>query len=186
MAEIKYVTGDATDPQGDGNKIITHICNNKGAWGAGFVVPLGKKFPLAEQSYRRWANNQFAIKTFEIPSNCSPARFALGNIQLVEVKSFDNHVKIYVANMIAQHDIYPTPCNTGHIPPIRYDSVRQCLDKVAEAAHHLNCSVHMPDLIGCGLAGGHRKTVIGLIEETLIAQGIEVVVYTLDGDTSWQ
>lgn len=25
--EIKYINGDATNPQGEGNKIICHICN---------------------------------------------------------------------------------------------------------------------------------------------------------------
>lgn len=28
---IKYVRGDATQPQGEGKKIISHICNDVGA-----------------------------------------------------------------------------------------------------------------------------------------------------------
>lgn len=33
--------------------IVPHICNNKGGWGAGFVVPLGKHYPAAKANYLR-------------------------------------------------------------------------------------------------------------------------------------
>jgi hypothetical protein len=45
---ITYIVGDATDPQGQGKKMIVHVCNDIGAWGLGFVVPLGTKFPKAK------------------------------------------------------------------------------------------------------------------------------------------
>ena len=77
--------------------------------------------------------------------------------------------------MIAQHNIG----YTGDIPPIRYDRLRQCLNKVAKEAKEMDASIHMPDLIGCGLAGGHKKTVIGIIEETLIKKDVEVTIYSL-------
>jgi hypothetical protein len=53
---IIYTKGDATDPQRpechrNGPMIIAHICNNEGAWGAGFVVPLGKRYPGAKAEY---------------------------------------------------------------------------------------------------------------------------------------
>jgi len=35
---ITYLVGDATQPQGEGVKVIAHICNDIGAWGAGFVI----------------------------------------------------------------------------------------------------------------------------------------------------
>lgn len=31
--------------------VIPHVVNNQGAWGAGFVVPLGKRFPEAKRVY---------------------------------------------------------------------------------------------------------------------------------------
>jgi O-acetyl-ADP-ribose deacetylase (regulator of RNase III) len=40
MKPIEYVQGDATRPQGPGNKIIVHICNDVGGWGKGFVLTL--------------------------------------------------------------------------------------------------------------------------------------------------
>lgn len=33
MPELTYVDGDATDPVGDGPRIIAHVCNNIGAGG---------------------------------------------------------------------------------------------------------------------------------------------------------
>ena len=41
---IQYRTGDATRPEGDGPKIIAHICNDVGAWGKGFVLALSKRW----------------------------------------------------------------------------------------------------------------------------------------------
>lgn len=46
MPSIAYRVGDATQPVGDGPKILVHVCNDIGAWGRGFVVALS----------RRWAN----------------------------------------------------------------------------------------------------------------------------------
>lgn len=43
MIPIKYVIGDATEPQGTGRKIIAHVCNDCGGWGAGFVLALSAK-----------------------------------------------------------------------------------------------------------------------------------------------
>ncbi len=43
MTEIRYVTGDATRPVGDGDKIIVHVCNDIGGLGRGFVAALSKR-----------------------------------------------------------------------------------------------------------------------------------------------
>ncbi|MEZ4800268.1 MAG: hypothetical protein R2809_10945 [Flavobacteriales bacterium] len=40
MAKVNYVTGDATIPQTNGNKIIVHVCNDIGGWGKGFVMAI--------------------------------------------------------------------------------------------------------------------------------------------------
>jgi hypothetical protein len=49
---LKYVIGDATSPQGTGNKIIVHICNDIGGWGLGFVLALSKRWKAPEIQYR--------------------------------------------------------------------------------------------------------------------------------------
>lgn len=49
---IQYTTGDATQPLADGAKIICHVCNDIGGWGAGFVVALSRKWSEPERAYR--------------------------------------------------------------------------------------------------------------------------------------
>ena len=162
MNKINYLIGDATKPVGIGPRIITHICNNVGGWGSGFVLAISKKWELPEKEYRLWASGK---------ENKYP-KFQLGEIQVVEVEE-----NLFIANMIAQNSVRWI----NDIPPIRYDRVRQCLNKVVKVAKHISedTTIHMPHLIGCGLAGGHEKTVVGLIEETLIPSNINVFTYKL-------
>lgn len=97
------------------------------------------------------------------------AEFARGEIQLVKVGE-----DLWVANMIAQEGIY----SKKGIPPIRYDSVRSCLNKLAADAMAEGASIHVPRL-GCGLAGGRWKVIESIINDTLISNGIPVFVYDL-------
>lgn len=48
--EILYIKGDATAPIGSGVKVITHICNDIGGWGKGFVLALSKKWKMPEEA----------------------------------------------------------------------------------------------------------------------------------------
>jgi len=64
-------------------------------------------------------------------------------------------------------------------PPIRYDAVAACLEKVAEKAIELGASVHMPR-IGCGLAGGEWSKVEPIIKEHLCGRGVTVTVYDFE------
>lgn len=154
MTNIQYVTGDATSPVTGGSKIICHVCNNIGAWGAGFVLALSRKWKEPEQDYRNWFKNG------------TPK---LGDVQFSTVGE-----DLFVANMIGQHG-----CGWNiKIPPIRYDAVMQCLEKVAEFAVKKNCSVHMPK-IGCGLAGGTWDKIEPLIIKSLSERNVPVYVYTL-------
>ena len=50
--KINYLVGDATRPVGEGVKLIIHCCNDIGAWGAGFVVALSKRWEGPEKCYR--------------------------------------------------------------------------------------------------------------------------------------
>lgn len=153
--EIQYLKGDATSPQAKGAKTIAHICNNLGGWGKGFVLALSKRWPEPEKQYREWHR-------FRADND-----FELGNIQVVQVEPY-----IYVANMIGQQGM-----KTGSKGvPIRYEAVRSCLEKLADEAEQLNASVHMPR-IGCGLAGGKWEMIEPIINETLIARGIQTVIY---------
>ncbi|WP_236242179.1 macro domain-containing protein [Streptomyces sp. CC228A] len=167
MPPIEFIDGDATTPQADGNRIIAHVCNDIGAWGAGFVRALSHRWPEPEKEFRRWYRDR------------ASSGFRLGAVQLVQV---DPHV--WVANMVGQHGIRTRagtrtdsgtePADSG--PPIRYEAVGGALHTLAEHALRLHASVHMPR-IGCGLAGGTWDRVEPLVVEALGARGIRTVVY---------
>lgn len=134
---IEYVKGDATQPIGDGTKFIVHIVNNMGAWGAGFVVALSKRWPEPERAYREWQGRH------------------LGRIQIVEVEP-----DIHVVNMCAQD-------NSGYShPPVRYAALRRCLSRVEDCAAQMAASIHMPR-IGCGIGGGRWEEIEPIIREEL-------------------
>lgn len=152
MIPITYTQGDATCPQVEGVKIIAHICNDKNAWGAGFVLAISRKWLIAKSSYHAWHRDD---------------SFSLGAIQLVQVEP-----DILVANMISQHGIY-----SKNGPPIRYDAFAQCLQKLAKEAKDLKASIHMPKGIGSGLAGGDPDKIRKIIEEELCSKDISVTMY---------
>lgn len=151
---IHYLTGDATRPQAEGPAIIAHICNDKGLWGKGFVLALSKRWRAPRADFVAWFKDANA-----------PEPLALGGVQLVQVED-----ALWVANMVAQHDIR----SQGGVPPIRYGALETCLHKLCRLALEKGASVHMPR-IGCGLAGGTWDRV----EPMLVNAGLEVFVYAL-------
>jgi O-acetyl-ADP-ribose deacetylase (regulator of RNase III) len=156
VTSIVYTTGDATHPDGDGPRLIVHVCNDAGGWGAGFSGVLSRRWPEPEREYRARARGRGAH---------------LGLVQFVPVEA-----DITVVNMVAQHGIGPDRHGT---PPIRYDILRVCLAMVAAVALDPPVTpVHMPR-IGCGLAGGRWDTVEKIIEQVLCGVGVPVTVYDL-------
>jgi hypothetical protein len=81
MAKIKYVIGDATRPEGTGNRIIAHVCNDYGGWGAGFVLALSKRDAMPEMAYRAWFNSHEGGGY--VNSYVPKFPFALGKVQMV-------------------------------------------------------------------------------------------------------
>lgn len=159
MNEIRYVTGDATDPERTGLDVIVHVCNNVGGWGAGFVLALSARWPEPEDAYRRWAYEQARYhKPFE-----------LGEIDYVDVGT-----GLTVANLIGQDGVR----TVDGVPPVRYDAIRQGLTTLALDCKQYGAAVHMPR-IGCGLAGGDWSTVAEIINRTLIQAQVPVTVYDL-------
>ncbi|MFA5359003.1 MAG: macro domain-containing protein [Patescibacteria group bacterium] len=154
---MHYVTGDATAPQGQGPSVIVHVCNDIGAWGAGFVLAISAKWSEPETQYRAWHKEGGSVP------------FELGATQIVAVEK-----NLWVANMIGQHKIKPR----DGVPPVRYEAIKQCLNTVAIFAKEQKASVHMPR-IGCGLAGGTWAEIGPIVEKTLVAQGVDVYVYDL-------
>ncbi len=151
---IHYVTGDATDPQGTGPKLIAHVTNNSGGWGRGFVLAVSKRWRAPEARYRHRHEER-----------------RLGITQFVQVTD-----EITVANMCAQ-DGYP---RRERPVPIDYVALEECLVEIAHYAggfvtgHAM--TVHMPR-IGCGLGGGDWRTVEWILNRKLL--DIPVTVYDL-------
>lgn len=155
---IHYRTGDATRPEGDGEKYIIHVCNDVGAWAAGFVLSLSARWSEPEDAYRSWARNRDFGDAFE-----------LGSTQTVRVAP-----DLSVVNMVAQSGL------SGSGPPIRYEALSKCLASVA-AEVPLTATIHAPRL-GCGLAGGTWDRVSALLDERLGQH--DVFVYDLPKSTS--
>jgi O-acetyl-ADP-ribose deacetylase (regulator of RNase III) len=167
--QITYVVGDATQPQGDGVRIIAHVCNNRGGWGRGFVVALSRRNGNPKDCYRKW----YAEGVYEF------APFELGQVQLASFTEPD----VMVANMIAQDGIRHDPSAP---PAIDYKALRLCLDNLGKEATRWHAatgrlpSIHMPR-IGCGLGGGNWAQVEEIILESLVdIYGLSVTVYDLD------
>lgn len=152
--KINYLNGDATNPVGEDNRIIVHICNDIGGWGKGFVLAISKRWKSPEQSYRLWYK--------------SGENFELGKVQFVKVEN-----NLWIANLIGQHKIGK---NEDGTPPIRYESIRAGLKEVNKKAKAINASVHMPR-IGCGLAGGKWEMIEPIIIDELISNTVNIFVY---------
>ena len=147
---INYVIGDATNPIGDGPKIIAHVVNSSGAWGRGFVVALSRRWEHLGMHYRK------SIKQNGL---------ALGSVDLVRVES-----DIWVANMMAQKGLR----SRDNPIPLRLDALAECLATLkTKAWRH---SVHMPR-IGCGLGGSTWENVEPIVAHKLA--GVDVYVYDL-------
>lgn len=158
---VTYVKGDATKPIGGGKKIIAHITNDEGLWGAGFVLALDKLSPEPKKNYMSWYNYWTKKSQFFI-------FMPLGSVNYARVSA-----DVYVANMTAQHrTIRSVP------KPICYKSLESALSSVADFAIREGATVHMPR-IGCGLAGGTWEVVESIINRTLTLRDVEVIVYDL-------
>src|SRR5262245_33848725 len=104
---ITYAEGDATAPQGAGPKIIAHVCNDVGGWGARFVLAISRRWQQPEQQYRAWYAGR--------ESN----DFDVGVVQFVGVEH-----ELWVANMVAQTELRLKISG----PPIRYEALAVCLE----------------------------------------------------------
>jgi hypothetical protein len=87
----------------------------------------------------------------------------LGEVQFVSVTPL-----LVVANVIGQHGI------GRRNNPIRYDALKQGFQTIATRAIKTKEEVHMPKFIGCGFAGGYYRVVSRLVEEELVAYGVQV------------
>ena len=174
--EIIFTKGDATKPIGTDVKIIVHVCNDIGSWGAGFVLAISKRWKQPEAQYRNWFKTNEGVETEtvkyvsaeKISDKTEGKLFALGNVQFVKVSA-----DIWVANMIGQKGI--SQDSSGR-PPVRYEAIAEYLKKASSFAKSENASVHMPR-IGSGLAGGNWDKIEEIIQRELVSKRVKTTVY---------
>jgi hypothetical protein len=154
-SNLRYVKGDLfQNIPADSPVVIPHVCNDIGAWGAGFVVPLGEKYPCAKKQYLSW------YKDSKNNINTETCPFALGKTQFVYCGE-----NVFVANMICQHGV-------GGKRPLDYRSLVKCMLNPG----FMNCSIVCPKF-GSGLAGGDWQVIETYIKT--IWEELDVTVYYL-------
>lgn len=171
ITRINYKIGDATDPSGDGTKIIAHI-GRFDEWNTDFGEEISRKWPKVSQEYEFWRSGPLNFKGFAwLTPEMSEAVFRMGNVQMIKVGK-----DIYVANMIAHLGKVSESVSIR----MNYSSLAECLEMVAVYAKENNATVHIPR---------HEKKLTGytwdrykkLVEEYLCDCGIEVSVYSTPG-----
>lgn len=163
MAQIHYRVGDAAKPisllSEDERKVIMHVVNNIGVFGAGFALNLGNQYPQTKNDYLQYGD----YFNYDLGSN---------------IYSFCGG--ICVAHLIAQDGVI----NYNNPHPLKYYALADCFRTLyldlndSNQASATNITLHAPRL-GCGLAGGKWEKVAEIIQETLVDEGIDVVIYDL-------
>lgn len=150
---FEYVPHYISNNQNGCSVIVPHVCNNIGAFGAGFVAAINKHYPIVKENYQL-LSPQFLKQN-------------LGYTQFVEVahnKTYD--YKIIFANMIAQNGVL----SNNNQRPLDYFALVKCMSSVNRYIENnfLNDSrppqIHCPKF-GCGLAGGNWSLIENLIED---------------------
>lgn len=169
---INYKIGDALKPETKPT-IICHIVNSVNAWGAGFVVPLAKKWDITKREYHKWYNDTF---TYALDSGVVDhteghieVPFMLGESQIIKVEN-----DIYVANMLAQK-----MGTYKGVPPIRYEALHECLHHVVDTAQKLGIKTLSGCKFGSGLSGGSWKIIEEIINEVVCQAGLDMDIYEL-------
>ena len=147
---IKEVNGNLlTYP---GIQVIGHQTNCLGAFGKGFALQVKQKYPYVYETYNKYCKSQ------------SDAHNLLGKCQVVKIDDGK-----YIANLFGEYSYYKsiTPYEEGGKPRhTDYDALWQCFRRlhIWMVLNDIK-TVGIPDLIGCGLAGGSKTIVRQLIED---------------------
>ena len=147
---IKEVNGNLlTYP---GIQVIGHQTNCLGAFGKGFALQVKQKYPYVYETYNKYCKSQ------------SDKHNLLGTIQVIKIEGGK-----YIANLFGEYSFCESiaPYEEGGKPRhTDYDALKECLHRL-HTWMVLNDikTVGIPDLIGCGLAGGSKTIVRQLIED---------------------
>lgn len=183
---IQYAIGDATVPMSDRPTVIMHLCNNVGVMNGGFVLPLRIRYPVNREFYELWYSllqSKVLVPTgwqyIPMLDGSATQLYVSGSMQLGEFMVYPHaptaHTSdLWIANLIGQ-------VLHGDPPYIRYPALQQAMEGLAtlllKDTHPVPMVVQCPRM-GAGLAGGKWEMIEQMIEQTLVANGIEVTVLT--------
>lgn len=153
---LKYIEGDLfkfiDEPHQFDKTFIPHVNNNVGVAGAGFVIPLYNRFPLAKELYQK-------------------SGLWLGNVTFYDGSS------AIVCNMVAQDNVstFKEDSLGRHL---RYSALVESMNKVNDYIENykfygIKCRIVAPQF-GAGIAGGNWSFIEELIKE--IWQDVDVTV----------
>lgn len=152
---VNYKIGNLLDAEVDA---IAHCCNCYNSMKSGIAPKIKNRWP--------------EVYTADCETKRAD-RSKLGTFSKAVVEGGD----LTVYNLYAQFGFWLR--GTGG-RDLDYNALFDALDKMADdVIENGGKSVGLP-LIGCGLAGGKWSVVEAMIEETLVAKGLEVYVYKLN------
>lgn len=168
--------------------IIPHVCNDCGGFGKGFALTVLKKYPEVVNSYKKWYkecvfDSYNGIDTsflkeeeFDLEDITEPI-FKLGQIQICKVNK-----GLFICNMLAQSTPGGETIYNKYLAPIRYQSLEECMLRVAKFCKFYrekfgrDMKIKCP-WFGCGLAGGSKDIVGGMIKD--IWEDFDVEIFEL-------
>ncbi len=164
---IKYVKGDATLPQGQGDKILLHCVNNKNGWGKGFVTAINARWHDITGGLCQ------SLPEFVYRDNYLSGKGKLGDVQFCPMETKDGS-NLWIANMVAQ-DGYKSAENPV---PLSYIHLVKCLSEVENFLTGMkslgtDLQVVCPKM-GAGLAGGKWAEIERLISAYLPLRNVTV------------
>lgn len=166
VPDIEYRTGNAAfglQMKCPEYILILQVCNDIGAYGAGFSGKIEEYYPGVKAAYKSFIKDKL--------KNNIPV---LGLTQYLHVDD-----EVVLANMIAQRGIRTKPNDPVALD---YTALRSCLLNISRdfvldfEKTNLRWTIQMPR-IGCGLAGGDWSKVADIIKTTLCAAGASPIVY---------
>lgn len=158
-SNITFKKGNVIDALLNGEvDYLLHCCNAQGKYASGVAGEIRRRIPEAYEAYMNQYDWYKAYGNNSIPLGVLTIKF--GVINLVGQKYYGNDGKRYV----------------------NYGALSEGFSRVGKEYYCNNLEdkvIGIPDMIGCGLAGGDREIVLELIEHCLAPYCKEVVIYQL-------
>ncbi len=146
---ITEINGNLLDAS---EQVIGHQTNCKGAMGGGIALALKRKYPKMYREYRRLCRT----------NDC------FGKTRIIQIDG-----SRHIANIFGQK-------NAGAGLQTDYAALEIAFEDLKAQMKYKNLnSLALPCYIGCGLGGGDRNTVRGIIERCFGDSGINTVLYKI-------